>query len=472
MKREKRRILKNITYTLNANVISTVISLVSFAIFPKILSPTDYSYWQLFTFYATYAAYLSLGITDGAYLRYGGQELDELPARRIASQFWALVVLNVVVTVGALALYPVLNLEQARYFSLIMALLSALFVVPRSLLTLLFQATGKLKQNAIAVILDRVAFIVLALLFLLIGQKSYHGMILAGFIGRAIPLFYAIAVAPKLVLSKPAGGRAFARELKANVVAGLPLLLANLASHSIIGVVRFIVDRKWGVETFGVVSLSLTSSNLFLLLMTAVGTVLYPLLRRRSDESNRALYRPMHTLLTTVLMILLVFYHPVRRILTAWLPQYEASFYYLGLLFPMIVFECRNNLLNYTYLKSMRKERFLFIANAATLALSAGLAALFAYQAENVFFTLAVIPVSIFFKTMLLEAVIRRRYAFKRTLLLILEPLLLLGFIVTALNLPTLRGFLAYLGLLAVYLLVTGRYQLKQLRALLDIMRA
>ncbi len=63
--------------------------------------------------------------------------------------------------------------------------------------------------------------------------------------------------------------------------------------------------------------------------------------------------------------------YPSNLFLGMWLPEYSESLKFMGILFPIVIYEGRMSLLINTYLKTLRKRKkqFLFV-NVLTLALS------------------------------------------------------------------------------------------------------
>lgn len=465
----KKTVLRDLFYTIRANVLSMVISVVLFLIVPKFVSDTGYAHWQLFNLYITYAVYLSFGVGEGAYLRYGGYDDADLPRDKISSQYIILNISSLLILLLAVLVLPFFNIARYRYILLVATAIAALFMVPRSLLTYLLQATGRLKENAAVVIIERVVYIVVVIAALVLGFNSYIYLLAGAIVGKLVATIYALKICRENVFTRPVSPRAALSELADNLSAGVPLLLANLASVSIVGFIRLIVDGRWGINVFGKVSFSLSVLNMFLLFMNAVGTVLYPMLRRRSSQSNRDLYLPLHQLLTVALFLLLILFFPARWILSLWLPKYTVSFYYLAILFPMIVYECRNALLNYTYLKSMRKERVLFVINVGAALLSLGIGLIFAYTYSNLLLTIALMPVIVFIKTRLLERFILKQYGFTLIRESIAELLLMVLFVYVALAMKPLPGIGIYLVGVLLYLAINARGLKQHFSALRDI---
>ena len=89
-------IIKNISYSFSANLISLLISVFMVMFVPKLLSVNDYGLWQLFLFYFSYLGFLHFGWEDGIYLRYAGKSFKELNPHLFAGQFYSIILLQLV----------------------------------------------------------------------------------------------------------------------------------------------------------------------------------------------------------------------------------------------------------------------------------------------------------------------------------------------------------------------------------------
>ena len=134
-------------------------------------------------------------------------------------------------------------------------------------------------------------------------------------------------------------------------------MISNIASMLIIGTIRFFVQQKWTIETFGKLSFTLSLSNMFLTFINAIGIVMFPLLRRTNQQRLPELFRILRDLFVPITYGLLIFYIPAKLILSMWLPEYTESLNFMGILFPIVIYEGRMSLLINTYLKTLRKRK-------------------------------------------------------------------------------------------------------------------
>ena len=180
-------------------------------------------------------------------------------------------------------------------------------------------------------------------------------------------------------------------------------MFSNIASMLIIGFVRLSIENQWDVTTFGKVSLTMSVSNLLMVFINAVAMVMFPMLRRTNSDKLSIIYNTMRTCLMIPLLGMLVFYYPAKVILSAWLPQYADSLVYMALLFPMCVFESKMSMLINTYLKTLRKEKWLLIVNVTTVSISVLLTTFTTYWLHNLDLAVASIVFLLAFRCVFAE---------------------------------------------------------------------
>ncbi|MTV97091.1 hypothetical protein GM532_13415, partial [Streptococcus pneumoniae] len=124
-----------------------------------------------------------------------------------------------------------------------------------------------------------------------------------------------------------------------NIRVGINLMLSNIASSLIIGIVRLGIQWNWNIETFGKVSLTLSVSNLLMTFINAIGLVVFPLLRRTKAENLTKIYSNLRNVLMLIMFAILLIYYPLKIVLDLWLPAYQDALIFMTLIFPMSVYE-------------------------------------------------------------------------------------------------------------------------------------
>lgn len=446
--------IKNFSYTLATNLISLFISLLIVLIVPKLIGVEDYGFWQLYLFYASYVAFLHFGWTDGLYLRYGGKKYRDLDNRLLFSQFYMLVVMQLIIALLIIIISFMYIKEENRMFIMGMTVICMIITNARSFPLFILQATNRIKSYARIVLIGQLIYCFMMILFLLVGYRDFKMLILADILGRVISLFYSMYCCKDIVFQKISNFYFSTKEVKKNINVGIKLMFAYIASLLIIGVVRFGIERSWDVSTFGKVSLTLSISKFIMIFINALGIVLFPVLRRTNENKLPAIYTTFRDALMVILFGLLLGYYPIKSLLTAWLPHYSDSLIYFTILFPMIIFEGKTALLINTYLKTMRKERFMLIVNLITLVFSIISTILTVVLLRNLTLTILSIVILLAFRSILAEIFLSRRLNITIAKDVCLELFMASAFILTAWFIDSWYVIGVYLLIYFIYLIL------------------
>lgn len=359
--------IKNIMYTVVANAISMVISALITLILPKMLGVTNYSYYQLYVFYTSYVGLFHLGWIDGIYLRYGGWEYKKLDHRKFVTQFWMLVSfeLLIAIIISSLALSVISNSDKR--WILVATCISGVITIAKTFYIYMFEATNRIKEYAKNIKLDRYIFFFLVLAGQVLALQEYEYYVIIDIVAKSIALLFCMKESKELVIGKLDSIRSGLHEAKENISSGIKLMLAYLTGNLIIGIIQFSIERNWSIEQFGKISFTLTISSLLMVFINAIGVIMFPMLKRIDEDKLKSIYSNVRVVLMAFVLGLLLCYYPIKAILLHWLPDYKDSLYYMGILFPISVFESRISILIYTYLKALRKENWILLNNVITL---------------------------------------------------------------------------------------------------------
>lgn len=370
MNLKTKSFIKNMSYTISSNLISFIVSTLVILIIPKLIGVEDYGYWQLYIFYAAYVGILHFGWNDGIYLRFGGEEFNNLDKRLFFSQFIQLLItqlfVGLLIWMGSILFISDINREFIAQMISILVIIANI----RLMFFFILQATNRIKAYAMLTILDRIVYISLIITFLLFGVRDFKFMIIADLVGKFLSLGYALYLCKDIVFNKISKFYFTISETIENISVGIKLMFANLASILIIGIVRFGIERTWDVATFGKVSLTLSISSMMMLFINAVGVVMFPILRRTNKDQLAKIYLTMRDFLLVILLGILIIYYPFKTFMVAWLPNYAESLLFTALVFPMFIYEGKMGLLINTYLKTLRREKIMLKINLITMVLS------------------------------------------------------------------------------------------------------
>ena len=457
MKRLRTDLGKNISYTLVANVLSVAVAAAITFIVPKFIGVRSYGLFQLYIFYSSYIGFLHFGWADGFYLRYGGEYYDKLDKPRVSGQFWAMTAVELLFTVMMLAAGLTLVPDHEKSTVVALTACTIVIVLPRTLLQYVLQCTNRIKEYSVTVVTERLIYFLLVVCCIALSAQSFSWYIMADVAGKIVALAVTCWYCMDAVLCRPEPLEDIVSEARINISVGIKLMLSNVASMLIIGIVRYAIEAHWDVETFGKISLTLSVSNLLLVMINAVALVMYPALRRTSEDRYAEIYVRMRTMLMTPVLGMLIFYYPLKVILSAWLPAYSDSLTYMAILFPVCVFESKNSMLIVTFFKTMRKEKLLLLVNSLTVALSVLLTYITVFVLDDLDLAVLSIVVLVAFRNVISEVIISRTLNVELIRPMIEELVLTACFIVSSWSVGGIKGLCIYCLCYAVYCIINRK---------------
>lgn len=454
MKEKLINIVKNFSYSMSSNLISMLISTLVVLVIPRIIGVEDYGFWQLYLFYSSYIGFLHFGWIDGIYLRYGGEEYEDLDKPLFFSQFYSLFLLQVVFAlILVFVSFNFIN-DVDRLFILQMIAIEIIVVNTRHMLAFILQATNRIKDYAKVTIFDRIFYASLLIILLLFGVKNYRLLVTADLTGKIVSLFLAMYLTKDIVFRKITDFKNVIDEIIANISTGIKLMFSNIANMLITGVIRFGIEQNWSVAVFGQISLTLSVSNMFLMFINALGMVIYPILRRINTNSLTRVYSIMRDLLMAIVIGMLILYMPIKSVLSQWLPQYAESLNYMALLFPIIIYESKMSLLINTYMKALRYENTLLKINIVTMILSFILTYLSTSMFNNLDFAILSIVMLMAFRGVVSEIFLSSTLKVTVMKDIILELLMTAIFIYTAWVINSWMTPVIYGAIYVVYIII------------------
>lgn len=406
------KFVTDVSYTFIANVVSSVVSALSVIILPKLLGVADYGYWQLYLLFSVYVSLLHFGLSDGYYLRYSGIDKEDQDKSMFKSLFFFLAVFVLIITILVALIFSQTSIYAAdinKQFVFYATLLCANFIVLRAFVQFGWQTVRMFKQNAVIIILERILFIVGATAILIWGNANFTTLIIFDVVVKFASLLIALFMARDVMVAKLAPLKSTITEALKNMSAGLRVMLAGVTSSLIIGVIQFIIQGKWNIETYSKVALTLTLSNLMMVFINAVAVALLPQIRRLRLEQGKVTYESLLQVLAVPLVLFLNIYYPLIIVVGKWLPAYSESLPYMALLFPICLYECKTALVTNTYLKALRMEQELLFINVAMLIFSSVFAGLAAFVFENLTLTVLCILLTLAIRSLISEYIVSKR---------------------------------------------------------------
>lgn len=446
--------IKNLSYTISSNLISLIVSTLVVLVVPKLIGVPEYGYWQLYLFYTSYVGFLHFGWNDGIYLRYGGEDYENLDKRLFYSQYISLFFFQLLMGSILFLIAYIFVQDTNRIFIFKMISLSLIIINIRTFFLYILQATNRIKEYAKITIIDRVIYIVLMLVIISLNIRDFKVMILADVLSRFVSLIFAFHTCKEIVYNRITIYKISLKEIAININVGIKLMFANIAGNLIIGAVRFGIERTWDVSTFGKVSLTLSISNMMMIFINAIGIIMFPIIHRTDKEKIGSIYSTLRDSLMILLLGILVLYYPLKTIMTMLLPQYTESLLYMALVFPILIYEGKMALLISTYLKALRLEKVLLQINIISLVMSLIMTYTITQIFENLNLAILSIVILLAMRSALAETYLSKEINIKFKKDILLEIILIIIFILSGWFINSWITILIYGVVYSVYLLI------------------
>ncbi|PAV32781.1 hypothetical protein CI791_05810 [Leuconostoc lactis] len=445
------RIIKDFGYVISSNLLNLIISTLVILVVPKIVGVQEYGYWQVFMFYSSYLGLLPLGWLDGIYLRYGGEKYSNLNKPLFFSQFVMLMALQVAFAIIIMIIG--LNIKNYYYSFITNALaIYLLILIAQSFFKFILQITNRLKEFSTIVILSNLIYIIIVIVQLVRGIYDIKVLIFAYIIGNFTAMIYGGLILKDIFIHGFKDFHWTWREAKLNISVGVNLLTSNIASMLIIGVIRIGIQNGWGVSTFGKISLTLSISNLLMIFINSISLVLFPKFRRIKREKLTGLYVTIRDLLMPITFVGILLYFPISYFIPIWLPKYQSALIYMSLLFPMIIYQSKFEILSSTFLKVFRMEKQLLLINLMTLIFSIVMTLFTVFYLRSITMTVFSIILVLAIRSIFAELYVKRKLELQPTFDLLIESTMVSLFMIFTWYFARFEAFCLYSILLFIYL--------------------
>lgn len=376
----------NVTYAFFAQGIALLSAFIMTLIVPKMIGVTEYAHWQLFLFYANYVAVTMFGVGDGLYLRLGGMRYKDLDFSRIKTEYFCVVLSQLVLAAVIWIASLFFSIESDLRFVLLLLLIYLLVQNAYGFIAPVFQAVNLTRIYSMGAVVSKASFVVILIALLLVGDKSYEPIAIAYVVGSAMSLGYCLICGRSILHADLSSLSREIQQIVNDMRTGLRIMIAYYASSLVVGVARQVIVMHWGLVTFGQMSFAFSLISFVLVFIAQFSMVLFPVLRRLDENQLKKRYGQLRDLIYVASPLAYVLYLPASIILSAWLPDYQDSLTYLGILMPMFVFDCETSLLYSTYLKVYEDTRQLLGFNVAALIFSLVASCVGAYAFDSVEF--------------------------------------------------------------------------------------
>ncbi len=274
--------IKNIFRVLVSNFLVILVGFINSIVFPKLLSINDYAVYQTFMLYLSYTLVLSLGLSSGLFIKYGGRNYHEIDQKAYKSEIILLFVI--------LLLFTIIGVVSAIFFHNKIVLYISLCIVSLNFVVtykFLYQAWNKFKIYSVINGIIPISISGLALLFWLVTGNLKADFVIAPYlIVNGLVCLYLLGGFYQETL-KVKVNKIFSSENFALIRIGFFVMLGNFINILIHSLDRFFVKALFSSYEFAIYSFAMSLQTIMTIFITAIAQPLYPqLVAGKIDEKK------------------------------------------------------------------------------------------------------------------------------------------------------------------------------------------
>ena len=201
MKKEQTPI-SNISYTVIANGLSMLVGVLITLIIPKVVGILDYGYFQLYVFYSSYVGFLHFGWADGIFIRYGGDYYEKLDKPKFAGQIKSYLVIQLLLSAIVVFLAEKMSNDSDKVVVFICVGLTIVLTNVKVLFMYILQATGRIREYAVMVFLERGIYGILLIICMYFGSNRFVDYIITCLIGIFFSVLYGMYCCKEILAAK------------------------------------------------------------------------------------------------------------------------------------------------------------------------------------------------------------------------------------------------------------------------------
>lgn len=366
---------KDLVLVVLSNLVRLLSSVLTVFFIPLIFSQQDYGFYKLFLLYVSYVGIFHFGFIDGIYLHYAGLEYEKANKYDFRLYTKILGVIESILAIFIIIFSFFMSGERQIIVSFVGVNLLLLNLT--SYYQVLSQVMQRFKEFAIRNIMYTIMNVTLILIFYLFSIENYLLFIFFTLLINLTLLASYIFTYREITFgknSKYSDNKTFITYL---FKIGFILLLSNIVVLFFSSIPIQFVDFKFPVEMFPEIfsnfSFAYTLMGFVGVFMSAISLVLYPTLKKTSEENMKSNYNWLISIVLVTVFVMLSAYFPLSYIINRFLPNYIFSISIFYILAPGIAFTSAVSVVMHNYYKTLNiNKQFLLIGalNLTVLALS------------------------------------------------------------------------------------------------------
>lgn len=370
----KKNVAKNISKIVFTNIISLLSGILVGFLLPKMIGVSDYGYYKTFTLYAGYVGLLHFGFIDGIYLKFGGNNYNELDYCSFRFYTRLLLLVELFLSFVGLSISFAFLRGDLQYIFLFVSL----YIVGHNMMTYfqyISQITGRFTELSIINIVN--SFLIMssiAVVFIqykISGQMQNYKLFLALYssIPFVLDAVYVVAYR-KIVFGKSKVKSSLFFESWKLVLLGVPLMVANLCSSLILSIDRQFVNILFDNETYAVYAFAYNMLALITTAISAVSIVIYPMMKRMKEGHIFEIYNKISAVLIVFVFACLIVYFPLKWFIPTFLPAYTGSLPIFRIILPGLALSSTISIIMHNCYKTEGREKLFFLKTLLILAIS------------------------------------------------------------------------------------------------------
>lgn len=418
---------------------------------PVVLGVSDFGYWQIYVFYASYVGVFTLGHNDGIYLKYGGCRFEDLPfaTLRASNVMHALLLTLGVAVVTVVAAFATDPLRKIVFFA-VAANILVLGITGNISLSL--QAVNRMKGYAFLNAADKIFFTIALVALFDPGLRTFWFLIAVDLVGKTVVLV-ALLLRYRQLYAGPFAGLAVAlMEFRGNLGSGIQLMVANLSGMLALGIGRIIIEYFGTIDSYSYYAFAISLANIVLMTITAMSILIYPSLKRQEEARYISYFERTNAAYSAFSLFMMISYFAALAFILLVAKSYAPVVEFLNAVFVITLLQGKMQLVNNTFYKALRLEGAMLRANLTSLLIASGLSALGYMLTQSVVSIAYATLLTMLLRVYASEIFLRRHMAAPWSNGPFLETALLAGFLALTTFASPVAGCLAWL---VVVILVT-----------------
>ena len=370
---KKQRTIASIIQVTFSNITTILSGIVVGMLLPKLLSVDDYGWYKTFTLYTTYVGFCSLGIIDGIVLKHGGDDYQDMDKPLFRNYFRWYNLIHVCFMLCMI--FASLFFKDKNYRFIVFALsIYTILANFSGYFQQISQITQRFREYSMRKLIYsglKIANIGLLFIWMIIGNEPTYKVYLIVFLFSELLItgWYLYTYRDIVVGESYPLKNTYKNIFNLSRI-GFPLLFANLCSTLILSLDRQFVSVLFPTDVYAKYAFAYNMLSLVTVAMSAISTVLYPTLKRTTEETMKQTYGSLIAIISFVVFGALSLYYPLCIFVEWFLPKYVESLPIFRIVFPGLALSSSISVVMHNYYKTLGKSLEYFKKSVVVLVVS------------------------------------------------------------------------------------------------------